>query len=193
MQSREPRESCTGKLLLSVPQMLDPNFMHTVVLVCEHTREGAYGFVVNQRADYTMEQLVPDHPELSSLELPVFSGGPVPAAALQFVHRVPATIPGGYELGAGLYLGGDVSALAAFAGEHGARAASDVRLFLGYSGWGEGQLDNELAVGSWVTAEADPELVFATEASEAVWRRAMRGLGDDGEGLSHLPPDVTWN
>jgi len=193
MQPRDDHKSCSGSLLLSVPQMLDPNFMHSVVLVCEHTPEGAFGFVVNQPAQCTIGELVPDHPHLAALRFPVHSGGPVRSEVLQFVHRVPAHIGGGHEIADGLFLGGDVAALAAFAAGNQRRAQRDLRMFLGYSGWGEGQLDVELGTGSWVTLALDPELVFQTDSPETIWRKALRRLGSEGEGLSHLPPDVSWN
>lgn len=181
-----------GTYLLSVPQMLDPNFMHTVVLMIEHSESGAYGLVVNRELEVTVSDLFPDHPQLSSSDFPVQSGGPVGRDTLQFLHRMPGRIPGGLEITGGLYLGGDVAAMAdAVVGDE--RARHDLRLFVGYSGWGEGQLEGELGIGSWVPSPANPELVFGAEAREAAWRRALRGLGQDGEGLSHLPPDVSWN
>lgn len=179
-----------GTLLLSVPQMLDPNFMHTVVLLIEHTPEGAYGLVVNRAADIAVDTLLPEHPLLSACDFPVHYGGPVGRDTLQFVHRLPDRIPGGLEFCPGLFLGGEVESMAQVAVE-GER--SDLRLFVGYSGWGGGQLDGELALGSWVPAESEPQLVFEDQPPEALWRKAMRGQGSAGEGLSHLPPDVSWN
>lgn len=181
-----------GTLLVAVPQMLDPNFMHTVVLLCEHTEQGAYGLVVNRRTEITVDRLVPDHPLLAASRFPVFDGGPVGHDTLQFLHRVPGRIPGGVELADGLHVGGRLDALAEYVRneEH---AGEDVRLFLGYSGWGEGQLDAELAIGSWVPAPLDPRHVFGDRSPEVVWRGVLRSLGDRGKRLSDLPPDVSWN
>lgn len=181
-----------GTLLLSVPQMLDPNFMHSVVLLCEHSEDGAYGLVVNRATDVTIDQLVPDHPVLSTATFPVFSGGPVGRDRLQFVHRVPDRIPGGVELATGLHVGGELDSLAELIAVD-PRAADKVRVFLGYSGWGEGQLEAELATGAWLPAPLNLELVFRGSEPEAVWRHALRSLGGEGERLASLPPDVTWN
>ncbi|MCP3920176.1 MAG: YqgE/AlgH family protein [bacterium] len=190
--SSPPIRLSPGTLLLSVPQMLDPNFMHTVVLICDHTPEGAFGLVVNKEFGVTLDQLIPDHPVLCELELPVFEGGPVGRDTLQFLHRVPAEISGGVELADGLYMGGELGDLARY-GADGIETGGNLRLYLGYSGWGAGQLEEELATGSWVPAPLRTEILFAGADQQATWRRAMRGLGGDWEGLAHQPPDPSWN
>lgn len=184
--------AAAGAFLVSVPQMMDPNFMHSVVLVCEHNAQGAVGLVVNRRSPATVRELLPEHPVLSRVDFPVFAGGPVGLDTLQFVHRAADRIGGGHELSNGLVLGGSMQDLARFLDES-PRPERSVRLFLGYAGWGEDQLDAELQTGSWVPAPPDPELVFSVEPPAAVWRAALRSIGDQGEGLSQLPPDVSWN
>jgi putative transcriptional regulator len=181
-----------GTLLLSVPQMLDPNFMHSVVLMIEHKPQGAFGLVLNQLADVDLLDLVEGHPILDGIAFPVFHGGPVGQDSLQFVHRLPEDLPGGVPLGEGLYLGGDLDELVAAMG-CGVATPMDLRFFVGYSGWGEGQLEDELSGGSWVPAPPDSELVFDIDDRDVVWRRALRSLGDVGLDLSLQPPDVTWN
>jgi putative transcriptional regulator len=185
-------ESTRGNLLLAVPQMLDPNFMHSVVLVCEHTSEGAFGFVVNQPSSFDLTQLVPDHPDLGGIDFPVYCGGPVGHEALQFVHRLPDEIEGGHEVACGLHLGGSIGSLARVLRED-PRARQHVRLFMGHSGWSAGQLEGEIAISSWMRAPMALERVFCEKAAESIWRSAMCALGSDGRGLSHLPPDVSWN
>jgi len=181
-----------GTLLLSMPQLMDENFMHTVVLMCEHSPNGAYGLTVNRPAHLTIDQLMPEHHVLREMKFPVYTGGPVGHDTLQFVHRRPDMIPGGMHLSEELYMGGDVEALAEYIAVD-PRAVEHVRAFIGYSGWGEGQLDAELATGSWVLAPPSETVVFRTDATETVWRETLRTLGSGGEDLSHQPPDVSWN
>ena len=181
-----------GTLLLSMPQLRDPNFMHTVVLICEHGQKGAYGLVVNKQTELTLDQLVPEHPLLGEAELTVYEGGPVGQDTLQILHRAPEHVTSGVEIASGLFLGGDLDSLAKFVDQE-PEARDHVRLFLGYSGWGAGQLDGELAIGSWVPAPLELGLLFDCQDQQATWREAMRGSGRDGEGLSHQPPDPTWN
>lgn len=181
-----------GTLLLSVPQMLDPNFMHSVVLMIEHNQHGALGLVINQPVDASLGELVGEHPLLAGLEFPMHCGGPVGRDSMQFLHRLPEVIPGGLDLGDGLFLGGELEDLAE-ALRAGAVSPGSLRMFVGYSGWGGGQLEQEFGTGSWVPAPPNPDLCFGPETGEHLWRAALRGLGDAGQGLSQLPPDVTWN
>ena len=190
----------TGTLLASAPNLLDPNFMHTVSLICEHGEQGAYGIVVNKRSSLTIDRLLPEHPILGGLALPVSWGGPVGNDTLQVLHRYPDVITGGYALADGLVLGGDIDEVAALFETGPPEAAlQGVRFVLGYAGWGAGQLEAELAAGSWLPLALDPELVFparardrAREQSE-VWQEAVRSLGREGQGLAELPPDIGWN
>lgn len=181
-----------GSLLAAAPSLRDENFMHTVVLMCAHGDEGAHGLVINRPSPITIDKLAPAHELLARQRSVVHAGGPVGLDTLQFVHRVPAQILGGVELSSGIHLGGDIDHLARFLAERGEDAAEDVRLILGYAGWGAGQLDDELAGGSWIPASLRPEWVFAPDA-QGIWRQVVRSLGADAAGLEDLPPDVSWN
>jgi len=181
-----------GSLLVAAPDMLDPNFMHAVVLVVQHSEEGAYGLVINRPAAITLNVLLSDHPILSRQRFPVHAGGPVGLDTLQFVHRLPDQVPGGAELVPGLILGGDLEALARTIERDPARAQENVRMLLGYSGWGARQLESELASGAWVPAPLQPDWAFMPDG-QLVWRRVLRSLGRHAQGLEDLPPDVSWN
>jgi len=181
-----------GTLLAAVPNMLDPNFMHAVVLMCQHSDQGAYGIVTNRPTRFQVKELLPDHPQLGKSDFPVFLGGPVDHTTLQFVHVAPRAIPGGMSIDGRLWLGGELDALGAFLTDEPEKAAHEVRLFLGYSGWGAGQLEGELASGSWLPAPPALEAVFG-DPGEATWRRVVRSIGRAGEDLEQQPPDVSWN
>jgi len=181
-----------GSVIAAAPDMLDPNFMHTVVLIIQHTAEGAYGLVINRPASITVDKLMPDHPLLGREKFPIFAGGPVGLDTLQFVHRAGDEVPGGLDLGDGLFLGGELDALSKFLVDSGEKAQRFVRMIVGYSGWGGGQLDHELATGSWLPAALDPDWLFHADP-QATWRRVIRSLGGEAAGLENLPPDVSWN
>jgi putative transcriptional regulator len=163
-----------GTVIAAAPDLRDPNFMHTVVLMCQHTGEGAYGLVINRPAMLTVDVLLPEHPILANEKIRVFTGGPVGLNTLQFLHSVPESIPGGLDLGHGLWLGGELDALASFVSEHAPDADRHVRMILGYSGWGAGQLEAELATGSWIPAPLDRAWVFDTSARSVVAPRVSR-------------------
>jgi putative transcriptional regulator len=181
-----------GTLLAATPQMLDPNFMHTVVLMVQHAEEGAYGLVVNKASTLTVDQLLSDHPLLGQLAFPVHWGGPVGLDTLQILHRVPDEVPGGLDLGGGLYMGGDLDAVGRFLSERGEAARRDLRFLIGYSGWGQGQLEMELTTESWLPAAASADLVFADD-QQRTWRAVVRSVGGEASGMEDLPPDVRWN
>ena len=181
-----------GTLLAAWPDMLDPNFMHSVVLVCQHDDDGAYGLVTNQRTEFPIDELLPDQESLEGCGFPVHLGGPVDHSTLQFVHSVPERVPDGMPIGDDLWLGGDFDALVEYLATERVRAERSVRLFLGYSGWGAGQLDAELATGSWLWAPPALEAVFGP-VGESTWRRVVRRSGEAGEDLENHPPDVSWN
>jgi putative transcriptional regulator len=181
-----------GSVIAAAPDMLDPNFMHTVVLMIQHTAEGAYGLVINRPASVTVDKLMPDHPVLGREKFPIFAGGPVGLDTLQFVHRVGDEVPGGLDLGDGLFLGGQLEALSEFLVRSGSSASRDVRMIVGYSGWGGGQLDRELATGSWLPAALKSEWIFQSDPQQT-WRLVLRSLGREAAGLEDLPPDVSWN
>jgi len=181
-----------GTLLAAWPDMLDPNFMHSVVLVCQHSDEGAYGLVTNRSTELTMGELVPEHELLKDSDFPVHLGGPVDHSTLQFLHTVPDLVPGGLEIEGALRLGGDLDSLARFLAAEPARARGSVRVFLGYSGWGAGQLESELDQGSWLWAPPSLDAVFGPDG-EPTWRSVVRASGKVGRDLENQPPDVSWN
>ncbi|MEM9380246.1 MAG: YqgE/AlgH family protein [Planctomycetota bacterium] len=188
-----------GTLLLSAPSLQDPNFMHSVVLMCQHDEESAFGLVVNRPAARTIDELFPEHALLSDVRLRVRAGGPVGLDTLQVLHRVPLSGPGshagdlgGVEVGADVRIGPDLDEVARYV-----RDAEDpdghVRFIVGYAGWGAGQLESEIQTGSWLPLASTPDVVFSKDDSEAVWRDAMGRLGGGGSSLAHHPPDPSWN
>ena len=185
----------SGIVLAASPELQDPNFVRSVILICKHVDEGAYGLVVNKRSDYTIDQLLPDHPVLSKLRFPVHLGGPVSRDTMQILHRVPSLARPGTEISPGLWLGADLDAVANYLDGQGLDAMADVRFLVGYSGWGEDQLDRELATGSWLPSAAQLDWLFSGTADHTwrqVVRRVEREVGDASGGLEP-PPDVSWN
>jgi putative transcriptional regulator len=169
--------------------MLDPNFMHTVVLVCDHGPQGTFGLVVNRPLPLRVCDLDADVSLLRGREDRLWAGGPVQPDSLQVVHCVEGEIPGALPVVDGIRFGGDPDVL---------RAALDAspdaprRFVLGYAGWGAGQLDDEMAEGSWIVVPATPRRVF-DPAPETLWRRVLRAEGGDVAELADVPPDPSWN
>ena len=97
-----------GILLIADPFLKDPNFLRTVVFLCEHREEGSFGFVLNRQYENTLDELIP---ELNEQKIPVFYGGPVQQDTIHFLHQYPDDIPGGVEVVKGVWWGGDFEKL----------------------------------------------------------------------------------
>jgi putative transcriptional regulator len=177
-----------GILLIADPFLKDPNFMRTVVFLCEHQNEGSFGFVLNKQHDQYLDELMPD---LEGVHLPVYYGGPVQKDTIHFLHTVPDLIPGGYEIIDGVYWGGDFETASNLL-KNEVFDSTKIRFFLGYSGWSEAQLNNEVKEKSWLTVEATRKLVFHKKHDE-IWKASLRHLGGDYEMMVNYPIDPQLN
>ncbi len=175
----------TGQLLIAMPGMGDPRFEHSVVYVCSHSDEGAMGLIVNKPADLKVSAL------LSQLEIPcniplvgespVRFGGPVETGRGFVLHSNDydanlhsMKVNTEFSMTATLDILEDMAQ-----GEGPARRL----LMLGYSGWGPGQLEDEIVQNGWLTTGADPDLVFGGE-DEHKWEAALKSMGIDPITLS---------
>lgn len=165
-------------LLLSMPQMQDPNFARAVVLLCEYGPDGAFGLVINRPTDVAASEMVRlDPPVTGSNPLPLFIGGPVqPERGWILLAEPPSSEDPDYRtIMEGLYLSAspDVLRRVLEAGR-----APRARVLAGYAGWGPGQLDEELAQSAWLIGDLHLDLVFDVEAA-SIWETAIRRLGAD--------------
>jgi putative transcriptional regulator len=181
-------EPAAGILLISDPFLKDPNFMRTVVFLCEHKEEGSFGFVLNRKYENTIDEIIPD---LEGFKLPVYYGGPVQTDTLHFLHQYPDEIPGSVEVIKGVYWGGDFDMVVQMI-KKAEIDQSKIRFFVGYSGWGEGQLSDELTEKSWLTVKAIRKLVFHKKYEE-IWKDALKQLGGDYEMMINFPIDPQLN
>jgi putative transcriptional regulator len=180
-----------GHFLVASPRLLDPNFMHAVVLLCDHGPQGSYGVIVNRRGDLTLSDLGSDAPLLKGRGDAVWFGGPVGVEQLQVLHGLGDTVPGSLSVLPGVQLGGDPVVLKKqLSGKTG--NAAPTKFVVGYSGWGARQLDGELREGAWVVCPANTRLVFDAEPG-TLWRRVLRARGAPYADLADIPPDPTWN
>jgi putative transcriptional regulator len=179
-------ESLKGQLLVAGPSLLDPNFRRTVVLVGEHTDEGALGVVLNRASEATVEDAVPELSALIDDEELVHVGGPVQPAAIVVVADFADPEQ------AGALILGSVGFLPAEVDPDTLGELRRARVFAGYAGWGPGQLDEELDEGSWIVAPALAEDVFTGDPEE-LWSDVLRRKGGPFEVLALMPPDPSAN
>lgn len=176
-----------GKLLIAEPTLADPSFQRSVVFICRHGADGTLGFVLNRRTQYTLEDLFP---KLHLPAIEVFQGGPVQLDTLHMLHRNPLAY-GGTEATDGIYWGGSFEALRESLLNH-CYKPDELRLFAGYAGWGEGQLEKELEEGSWIVANMLPEFVFESDPTK-LWMQAVDSLGAEFAYLKMFPLDPQLN
>ena len=177
----------TGKLLIAMPGMGDPRFDHSVVYMCAHTDEGAMGLIINKPvSDVTvtdlMKQLEVDVEDgTSNMGMQVCFGGPVEQGrgfvlhSPDYLSRIQTL-----EVDESFSMTSTMDILEDLARGQGPKQAL---LMLGYSGWGEGQLENEITRNGWLTCAATPKLVFDVPENEK-WEAALKSIGVDPISLS---------
>jgi putative transcriptional regulator len=180
-------ESLAGQLLLASPALLDPNFTRTVVLVNVHSDEGAMGLVLNRPSALTVSQAVPQLEQAVGDGEPMYVGGPVGPTSIVFLAEFLDPSP------AGLLVLGRIGFPAPDAGiEELLEATGRGRVFAGYAGWGEGQLDAEVEQGDWIAQAALPEDVF-TDVPQELWSRVLTRMGGSYALIARMPIDPSVN
>jgi putative transcriptional regulator len=189
-----------GQLLLDSGQLGGSFFQRTVVLICQHNAEGAFGLVLNRSLGKTVgEMIVADLPETLK-ESPLFLGGPVQPAALSFLHSdnfisagdaLPDFSADNSDILPNLALGHSLDELVDIGESF--SPTKKVRMFAGYAGWSPGQLEEEMKRKSWLTFPASLELVFETPP-EQLWPKILKSKGGwKNKLLSQMPDDLSLN
>lgn len=179
-------DSLKGQLLIAGPALIDPNFWRTVVLVGEHSDEGALGVVLNRASETQVSEAVPELAELADAMGPVHVGGPVqPSAIVVLADFAEPEQAATLVLDSVGFLPSEIDPLALGELRH-------ARVFAGYAGWGPGQLDGELEEGSWIVEPALPEDVFTADP-EDLWSSVLRRKGGPFGVLAAMPPDPSLN
>ncbi len=177
-----------GRLLISEPFLQDPNFERTVVLLCEHNEEGSFGFVLNKPAIVQVGEVME---ELMNYTGSLLIGGPVQQDTLHFIHR-EQNVAGGAEVVGNIQWGGNFEDVL-FLADTKQLDSVHVKFFLGYSGWGPGQLEEELAANSWIVCDFVTEaLLFETEPTQ-MWKKALSNMGGRFSVYANYPVNPNLN
>jgi putative transcriptional regulator len=168
-------DSIAPSLLVAMPQLLDPNFRRTVVLLVHHDPEGTFGVVLNRETGIRAPQLC-ESIEIEwrgDPEAVVYWGGPVqPQTGWVLFDRPGEDLEEVHDVASGVSFAGSLEVLRRMASE----PPSRLRVLLGYAGWGPGQLEMELAEGAWLLAPVDPSVIFEVDR-DAMWAHVVRSLG----------------
>ena len=183
LDEKPSSRSLAGSLLVAHPNMLDPNFRRTVLFISEHDpNEGALGVIINRPLDRQVADLVTDTPPAGLADVPVFLGGPVGKNQLMFAAFE-------WKKGDGFKLSHNAVL------EHAGTAGGDKNLicaFVGYAGWGAGQLETEVKQKAWLLQKANPSLLKLDRLPN-LWFDIMRSLGPWYKMLSAAPDDPSLN
>ncbi len=178
-----------GKILISEPFLEDPFFKRSVVLLCRHnTEEGSFGLVINRFLDVEMQEVLNDFPAFGGK---VGLGGPVEPSSLFYIHTKGDILTDSVKVFDNIHLGGDFEKLKELM-DLGLITDSDIRFFIGYSGWGKHQLDDELKEKSWLVTETTSEAVMQA-TDKHLWEQALKELGDRFSMLANFPEDPSLN
>ncbi len=177
-----------GKLLIAEPTILnDSSFNRTIVLLTEHTTNNSVGFILNRPLNYTVNDLLPS----INCNLTVYQGGPVEQDNLYFVHKIPELIPDSIEVANGIFWGGNFESLKDLLNND-VLNTSDIRFFLGYSGWDKQQLNKELEQNSWFVEENNLENIFSID-DKNLWKNKLLQKGGNYKLWANAPSDFNLN
>ncbi len=176
-----------GRILISEPLLSDAYFKRSVILITEHSDQGAVGFVLNKPIEIPLNEILADFPDF---EAEVYVGGPVAKDTVHFLHTLGNLVPDSVHVIDNIYWGGDFDVLKELIGE-GMVKKDQVRFFLGYSGWSPNQLEDEIAENAWIVAEVDPKkLMFA---DKNIWKKTLENLGKKYKIWSNFPENPAMN
>lgn len=177
-----------GRILLSEPLMSDPYFRRSVVYLADHKEGGSFGLIINKPIPILLNDAVANAPRF---EGQLGLGGPVENQTLHYLHRKGDLIPHSLEVADGVYWGGDFNTVKTLI-KAGKLGVNDIRLFVGYAGWTEGQLNAEMEQKSWVVVPGSVDLVFDAPR-ETLWQDIMNSMGAPYSFMVNLPEDPRLN
>ena len=177
-----------GKVLIAEPFMQDPNFKRGVILLCEHEKDGSIGFILNKSLDMDVSELIADFP---AFDAQVYYGGPVQKDTIHYIHNVGDLLEDSNQVCPGVYWGGDFEKLK-FLITSQMIEPENIRFFVGYTGWSEGQLEDEMVLGSWMLGDMHSNYLFKNNPS-TLWKKALQHKGNTYSVIAQMPDGISFN
>ncbi|MBF11333.1 MAG: transcriptional regulator [Flavobacteriaceae bacterium] len=179
----------TGKLIVSTPSVLgDFNFHRTVVVITSYKNSGSIGLILNKKMEYTLDDVM----EGIEFKFPIFFGGPLEQDNLFYLHTLGSQIPNSFPISDSLYWNGDFNMIKKLLNK-GELNENNIRFFLGYSGWEEGQLEEEIKEKSWEPIEIKSPKELIQMNTEEMWQVCMTALGGKYLLWSNSPDNPSLN
>lgn len=177
-----------GRVLIAEPFLPGNYFNRSVIFLVACSKKGSVGFILNKQVELTVQDYISDFPDFNA---PVYIGGPVSTDSIYFIHTRGDLIPGSISVLDNIFWGGDFDALKRMA-EIGLILPSEVRFFLGYSGWDAGQLEREIKENSWLVNDVDGATVMK-QLNMSSWAEFVRKVGDQYAIWTNFPENPALN
>ncbi len=177
-----------GRLLISEPFLPDTFFNRTLVYLTEHNEKGSVGFIINKSINIKVSEALEGFP---GWDEKLTMGGPVAPDTLHYLHTLGNIIPDSVWVADDIYWGGNIEVVKELINS-GKAGSGDIRFFLGYSGWGEGQLERELQENSWIIADVVPEVVMKYRKDDS-WKTVLRSLNKKYRLWAEFPESPEMN
>lgn len=177
-----------GRILIAEPFLPGSYFSRSVVFLVAYSNKGTVGFILNKEIEFELRDVFPDFPDF---EARVFLGGPVSTDSIYYIHKLGKKLPGSINVLGDLYWGGDFEALKMQIAA-GKVQPDEIHFFLGYSGWDEGQLEDELKGDSWLVTDVDEASVMR-EFHDESWTEFAKKAGSRYSIWEHFPEDPNYN
>lgn len=176
-----------GRILISEPLLSDTYFKRSVVFITEYSDKGAVGFVLNKPVDLPINEILSDFPDFPAQ---VYIGGPVAKDTIHFLHTLGKLIPNSVHVADNIYWGGDFDSLKELIAE-GIVKPSQVRFFLGYSGWSPNQLEGEIDDNAWIVTRVESKKIMS--ADKDIWKQTLDELGKKYKVWANFPENPAMN
>jgi len=177
-----------GKLLVSEPSILnDKSFNRSVIYLSEHSNEGCIGFIINKPTEFILNDLINE----INCDFKIYNGGPVEQENLYFIHKLPNLIPNSIEIDKDIYWGGDFDILTDLLNNKTIKP-TDIRFFLGYSGWSVSQLKEELEESTWTVVDNNYKNLLEVESND-IWKNQLLEFGGEYQIWANAPKNPNLN
>lgn len=177
-----------GRVLISEPFLMDNYFKRSIVLITEHNDEGTIGFVLNKPVDIPISEIVENFPKV---DVDLSLGGPVNTNTLHYIHTLGDIIPESIQVIGNIFWGGEFEVVERLL-QSGNISNSQIKFFLGYSGWSPNQLDDELAENAWIVEALSAEEIMLP-MNRNYWKRKLGKMGKKYKMWSNFPEDPELN
>ena len=177
-----------GRILIAEPFLPGNYFNRSVVLLVAYSNKGAVGFILNKKVDLAIHDIIPGFPVFDGDD---YLGGPVSTDSVYFIHKLGKKLPGSIQVMDNLFWGGDFEVLKQLIHE-GQIDPTEIRFFVGYSGWDSGQLEREIKEDSWLVNDVDEEMIMRQLHHDS-WAEFVKRVGTRYKVWENFPENPAMN